>query len=424
MALFDLSGITLYDDDKSNLDIMKSIIEVNGQEEAFYVLDIEDVLRKHKRWLEKMPRVVPHFAIKCNPDPTVVRLIAALNGSYDCASKQEIQLVMENGVSPDRIIFANPIKGIPHIRYAKKVGVDRMTVDTPDEVLKLKNLYPEAKLVVRVAIDGFECGITFSRKFGCEPTMETVKLMSFIKETGMCLYGFSFHLGSPCWDASAFGRGVDTCNELIKLAESMGFNDCKLIDIGGGISGIRDDAVEQVAASVNAALENVDPSIEIIGEPGRYYVESAFTLGACVQGKKLFEEGGTVKRFYYINDGTYGAFIEELLEIRQQLPTSLYELPSDEKHLSVIWGQTCDPYDCVIKGSEIPDYSIGDWMVWHAMGAYSLSNATVFNGYPSAVVFPIIRKTALRQLLTELQNLQKINQNGNGDHRNHNECSR
>ncbi|XP_015113487.1 ornithine decarboxylase [Diachasma alloeum] len=424
MALFDLSDITLYDDDKTNLDIMKSLIEVNGQEEAFYLLDVGDVVRKHKRWLEKMPRVVPHFAIKCNPDPRVVRIITALNGSYDCASKQEIQLVMENGVSPDRIIFANPIKGNSHIRYAKKVGVERMTVDTTGEVLKLKNLYPEAKIVIRVAIDGFECGMTFSRKFGCEPTIETVKLMSFIQETGMCLYGFSFHLGSPCWDTNAFGRGIDTCNDLIKLAESMGFNNCKFIDIGGGISGIRDESIEQVAASVNAALENVDPSIKIISEPGRYYVESAFTLAAYVQGKKLVEEGGTVKRFYYINDGTYGAFIEELLDIRQQLPTSLYELPSDEKHLSVIWGQTCDPYDCIIKGSEMPEFAAGDWMVWHNMGAYSLSNSTVFNGYPPAVVFPIMRKTALQQLLTELQNIQKIQQNGNSEHCNHSECSR
>ncbi|XP_011314499.1 ornithine decarboxylase 2 [Fopius arisanus] len=423
MANFGLSGITVYDDDKTNFDIMKSIIEVDEQEEAFYLLDVEDVVRKHRGWLEKMPRVFPHFALKCNPDPTVVRTIAALNGRYDCASKQEIQLVMECGVSPDRIIFANPIKGISHVRYAKKVGVDRMTVDTTNEVLKLKKLYPEAKLVIRIGIDGFECGMTFSRKFGCEPTMETVKLMSYIKEVGMCLHGFSFHLGSPCWDADAYGRAIETCNQLIKVAESMGFPDCKLIDIGGGISGIDGTSIEQVAASVNAALENVDPSIEIISEPGRYYVETAFTLAACVQGKKVVEEDGVVKQFYYVNDGTYGAFINELLGLRQQLPSSLYELPSDKKYPSVIWGHTCDPYDCIIKGSEIPNFEIGDWMVWDDMGAYSLSNATVFNGYPSAVVFPVIRRSAFNDLIREVQAIQKSRQNGN-DHDNHNGYSR
>lgn len=52
---------------------------------------------------------------------------------------------MSLGVSGDRIIFANPIKFSSHIEYAKKVGVSMMTVDTENEIRRIKRIYPEAK---------------------------------------------------------------------------------------------------------------------------------------------------------------------------------------------------------------------------------------------------------------------------------------
>lgn len=41
-----------------------------------------------------------------------------------------------------------------------------------------------------------------------------------------------------------------------------------------------------MAITINATLEDIDPSIEVISEPGRYYAESAFTLSACIIAKK------------------------------------------------------------------------------------------------------------------------------------------
>ena len=45
----------------------------------------------------------------------------------------------------DRIIFANPVKTPSQIRYARKVGVSKMTADSIWELRKIKELYPEAK---------------------------------------------------------------------------------------------------------------------------------------------------------------------------------------------------------------------------------------------------------------------------------------
>lgn len=41
----------------------------------------------------------------------------------------------------------------------------------------------------------------------------------------------------------------------------------------------------------------------------------------------------------------------------------------------------------------MPELLIGDWLVWQDMGAYTLSITTTFNGFPTPMVIPIIRKS-------------------------------
>jgi len=52
---------------------------------------------------------------------------------------------MQHGIEGDRIIFAHPTKYPSHIEYAKKMGVKQMTVDGESELLKIKDIFPEAE---------------------------------------------------------------------------------------------------------------------------------------------------------------------------------------------------------------------------------------------------------------------------------------
>lgn len=58
-----------------------------GSEDPFYVVEVDDFLRKHKTWLHLMPRVRPFYAVKCNPSRIVLETLAALGLGFDCASK-------------------------------------------------------------------------------------------------------------------------------------------------------------------------------------------------------------------------------------------------------------------------------------------------------------------------------------------------
>lgn len=129
-------------DVKEEIDEITSVDEV---EEPFYIFDIGDIVKKHQVWIKAMPRVIPHYAVKCNDNEIVLATLAALGTSFDCASKSEVNKILSLGVKPDRIIFANPTKPNSHIRHASATQVTTMTFDCDIELQKIKMYCPEAK---------------------------------------------------------------------------------------------------------------------------------------------------------------------------------------------------------------------------------------------------------------------------------------
>jgi len=60
MSEFKLKNIEIQED-KNEEDIIKKIIESSDDDEPFFILDIEQVVRKHRKWLTKIPRVTPYY---------------------------------------------------------------------------------------------------------------------------------------------------------------------------------------------------------------------------------------------------------------------------------------------------------------------------------------------------------------------------
>lgn len=56
------------------------------------------------------------IAVKTNDDSVFLSLLANLGTGFDCASKKEIQQILELGVKPDDVIFANTCKQMSHLK--------------------------------------------------------------------------------------------------------------------------------------------------------------------------------------------------------------------------------------------------------------------------------------------------------------------
>jgi ornithine decarboxylase len=85
--------------------------------------DYTNVTFSFQTFIEAMPRVKPFYAVKCNPDPVMLRVLASLGCGFDCASAKEIATVLDMGVAPESIVFAHPCKRPLDLEYAISTNV-------------------------------------------------------------------------------------------------------------------------------------------------------------------------------------------------------------------------------------------------------------------------------------------------------------
>lgn len=127
-------------------DVEKVINETKRKTEgSFYLCNLSDVMKKFDDWIMKMPRVKPFYAVKCNDDDDVLKALASLGCSFDCASSGEIAKILALNVEPNRIIFANTTKLLSHMEFAKVNNINLLTFDNEDEIHKITRVHPSAE---------------------------------------------------------------------------------------------------------------------------------------------------------------------------------------------------------------------------------------------------------------------------------------
>ncbi|KAL2021470.1 hypothetical protein VTK56DRAFT_7103 [Thermocarpiscus australiensis] len=378
-----------------------------GEEDTFFVADLGEVYRQHMRWKLNLPRVKPFYAVKCNPDPKLLELLAALGTGFDCASKAEIEQVLALGVEPSRVIYAQPCKTKSYVRYVASQGVRQMTFDNADELRKIARLFPEAELYLRILTDDSSSLCRLSLKFGASLD-STESLLALARELGLNVVGVSFHVGSGASDPGAFLKAVQDAYVVFEQAASYGFR-LKTLDVGGGFCS--DSSFEKMASVLRAALDLYFPAhagINLIAEPGRFYASSAFTLACNVIARRTIQDASAASDdgmtpeprpeasyMVYVNDGLYGNFSSIMFD--HQHPVAkvlraggriLYDTPAAEATDEAsaieysIWGPTCDGIDRITESIRFPVVlDVGDWLYFEDMGAYTKCSATTFNGF-------------------------------------------
>ena len=389
------------------------------REEPFYVADLGEIERQYTQFKTLLPRVRPFYAVKCNPDPAVMLVLANCGAGFDCASKAEIRLALSVGAPSSDIIYANPCKQRNHIKYAATRGVDRMTFDNEDELYKIKSVNPDAQLILRILTDDSKSRCRFGVKFGASIQI-VPRLLQVARDLHLNIIGVSFHVGSGCFDAQAFVDAVNLARKTFDIAESFGFN-FKLLDIGGGFPGNKPEGLQfsEIARAVGPVIDELfDDSVKVIAEPGRYFVSTAYTLAVNVTSRRVVGRDTTITDngnndhpsfMYYVNDGMYGAFNCITFDHQTPKPTPLfrngefYRGNNDDiqEFSSSIWGPTCDSIDLIAKDIMLPQLHIGDWMVFKNMGAYTLASSS--NLYFNANLVMVSRK-ALSLIPTQTTN--------------------
>jgi ornithine decarboxylase len=351
-------------------------------------------VRQYEQWTTLLPRVKPFYAVKCNPDPGLVKTLAHIGAGFDCASHGEIMQVLSYGVDPTRIIMANPCKMASHITGARNLGVSMFTFDNTDELVKIQRLYPNAELVLRILTDDSHSLMRFGSKFGAPPCSWT-KIFKTARDLNMNIVGVSFHVGSGCMSPVAFTEALRRARSVFDLAERFGFG-LDFLDIGGGFPGSDEGTIRfsEVARAITPVLDELfPPHVRVIGEPGRYLAHSTHTLACTVYARRYIDPEMTaevpgadsaLRYLYYINDGVYGSFNCIFFDHAHPAPIPLRRKEKAPAHKCKIFGPTCDSMDVVAAELELPELSVGDWLYFENMGAYTTASASRFNGFKTS----------------------------------------
>jgi ornithine decarboxylase len=323
--------------------------------------------------------------VKANPQPEVLKALAELGSSFDCASVAEIRMALAAGATPDRVSFGNTIKKERDIAEAYALGIRLFAVDAHEEVCKIERSAPGARVFCRILSEGAGAEWPLSRKFGCDPD-NAVRLLYLAAELGLEAYGVSFHVGSQMTCVNGWDQAIGQAKQVFDRLARHGVH-LKLVNLGGGFPTryLRDlPSTQAYAEGIRAAMRKHfgDDIPRMIIEPGRGMVGNAGVVKSEVVlvSTKSDEDR---HRWVFLDIGKFGGLAETMDEaIRYRMTT---HRDSDRMGPCVVAGPTCDSADVLYERRMYPlpeTLVAGDELLIHDTGAYTTTySAVAFNGF-------------------------------------------
>lgn len=325
------------------------------------------------------------YALKANSDPKIILYLDSLGCSFEAASGYEIRLLIDLGVDPSRIVYGTSIKPADHISLAHKSGVKRFAADSKEEIKKISDNAPGAKVFVRGIVDDAGSVFMMSERFGA-PVNTVKELVLYARHLELKTYGISFYVGSQAANAGMWAKGVKTVQPVIEDLYSEGIT-LEILNIGGGFPVHYDTdedipELRQIVIELHNALHGLPYMPKLLMEPGRALVATSTVLVTEVIARN--DRNG--KPWLCLDAGIYNALYEAMIhQGATRYPVHALNPPVDptEPQLFTLAGPTGDSLDIVAKDVPLPSYiDVGDRLIFEHAGAYSVSMASPFNGFP------------------------------------------
>jgi diaminopimelate decarboxylase len=342
-----------------------------------------------------------HYAMKANPMPAVVSLMAGLVDGIDVASAGELNVALDAGARAAHISFAGPGKRDAELRQAVAAGV-LVNVESAREVPVLaaasQALGLPARVAVRVNPDFELKGSGMKMGGGPKPfgvDAEAVpQLLADIGRAGLAFEGFHLYAGSQNLRVEAICSAQQQSYELaLRLAEHASAP-VRFLNLGGGF-GIpyfpgesRIDLVPVAAslAQIQQRMASDMPQARIVIELGRYLVGEAGIYVTRVIDRKvsrgqvfLVVDGGL--HHHLAASGNFGQVL------RRNYPVAIANRMAEEtREVASVVGPLCTPLDLLADRMSLPHAQPGDFVVVFQSGAYGASaSPQAFLGHPACL---------------------------------------
>lgn len=375
------------------------LVAIAGDTPVF-VYDMDVVRRRIDLFRASFPGVALHYAIKANPHPPLLRIVAGLVDGLDVASQGEAAVALASGMPAADISFAGPGKRDRELRAAIEAGI---TINLESETEAARALAiggdigRRPRLAVRVNPDfglkgsGMKMG-GGARPFGVDSD-RAAALVRHIVAAGADYRGLHIFAGSQALDAQAIVDGQASTLALAARISSDATVLPPLVNLGGGIGipyfpGEEPVDVATVGRALTAALATRDPVLEQTNfaiELGRWLVgEAGVYLTRIVDRKTshgetfLVVDGGLHHQL--AASGNFGTVV------RRNYPIALAaQFDGDVSDEVSVVGCLCTPLDRLGDHVGLPRGAVGDIVALFMAGAYGASaSPQAFLGHPAA----------------------------------------
>lgn len=367
---------------------LSALIDLAGGTPCYFY-DRDAILERVRMLKEGLAgQVALHYAVKANPMPEVVDLLATAVDGMDVASVGEMNNALRAGIPPERISMAGPGKRTAELQAAIQAGVI-LNAESERELDRIAALGQASGVCPRVAIrvnpafelktSGMKMG-GGAKPFGIDAEQVPALLRRWDPRV-MTLAGLHIFWGSQNLHAEAI---ISAQNQSVALARELAQDaPCPFdhINIGGGF-GIPyfpgETALDVAPVLVNlcqlaTALAQDHPASRLVIELGRYLVGEAGYYVCEVIDKKvsrgetfLVTDGGI--HHHLAASGNFGQVL------RKNYPV-LIGNRMDEPGVETVTivGPCCTPLDIIASRVQLPAARPGDRVVVLQSGAYGLS---------------------------------------------------
>ena len=329
----------------------------------------------------------PHiaYALKSNPNLSVVKVLQRQGFGADVVSGGELRRALAAGVAPDDIVFSGVGKTHKEMADALDAGIGQFNIESEEEGHELaliaegKGLSAPSALRVNPDVDaGTHAKISTGKaenKFGVPIGRAEELFADLAGRPGMNLRGLAVHIGSQLSSLEPFEVAFAKVGALVASLRGAG-HAITHVDLGGGLgvpykAGDVLPSPAEYGAMVARVTQGWD--VRLTFEPGRVISGNAGVLLTRVIRVK---RGGNGPPFVIVD-----AAMNDLA--RPALYDAWHDFdavrPNGSRMTANVVGPICETGDTFARDREIDALVAGDLAVFRTAGAYGATMASSYN---------------------------------------------
>ncbi len=334
------------------------------------------------------PHFHVHYAIKANANPELLRIIRDAGMGVDCVSGGEVARALEEGFSPEGIVFAGVGKSDREIRLALKAGISCFNVESLPEMEVINELAKQLNVKARLAFrvnpnvdahthEKITTGL-HENKFGLamEDIVPAIRLCNELEAVEYV--GLHFHIGSQILDLSVYEELCVRINDIQLQLEAEGIH-TQSINVGGGLGVDYDNPDESPIPNFSEYFKVFKDNLEVRNgqqvhfELGRSIIAQCGALVSSV----LYVKQGHTKNFLIVDAG-FTELIRPAMYGSVHFTENITAEGASTAHYDIV-GPICESSDVFAKDYLLPNSQRGDVIVFRSAGAYGEVMASTYN---------------------------------------------